>query len=171
MKATTRLIELSAMHPRLLWDDIVASAAVVLGRAAKTLVRFQLELRDVPGFGSERVTLAIHAGSVAAVDLARVQRTYEPARLVELAAIAMAGLSLYHGGGHEIMDVAVRGSAADYLVDESRHRLEIAGRSRRSDFESAWQEKWQRLASRTTGGFFVFVAEFETPVGRLGFGR
>src|SRR5262249_35811803 len=55
---------------------------------------------------------------------------------IELAAIALAGLALYHGGGHEIVDVAVRGSGADYLVDAGRHLLEIAGRSRRSDFEA-----------------------------------
>jgi hypothetical protein len=44
----------------------------------------------------------------------------------QLSAIAIAGFALYHGGGHEIRDIAVRGSTADYLVDEENHLLEIA---------------------------------------------
>jgi hypothetical protein len=70
-------------------------------------------------------------------------------------------------GGHEIVDVAVRGSGADYLVDASRHLLEIAGRSRRSDFEATWQQRLQRLRERATGSFYLCVLELETPAGRL----
>jgi hypothetical protein len=96
-------------------------------------------------------------------------RTYEPFRLVELAAIAIAGLGLYHAGGHEIRDIALRGSGADYLVDEFNHPLEIAGRSRRTDFDVAWGQRWRRLSDCSAGGFYVCVAEFETPSGRLAF--
>ena len=99
----------------------------------------------------------------------QLQRTYEAPRLVELAAIAIAGLGLYYGGGHEMRDVALRGSGADYLVDEAHHLLEVAGRSRRSDFGAAWQQRWQRLAGRPGSGFYVCVVEFETPAGRLAF--
>lgn len=101
--------------------------------------------------------------------MSRLQRTYESSRLVELAAIAIAGLGLYHGGGHEIIDIALRGSAADYLVGESNHLLEVTGRSRRSDFRVAWQQRWQRLTDRIGRGFYVCVAEFETPTGQLAF--
>ena len=65
------------------------------------------------------------------------------------------------------MDVAVRGSGADYLVDSAHHLLEIAGRSRHSDFEVAWQERFQRLQERATGSFYLCVIELQTPAGRL----
>ncbi len=101
--------------------------------------------------------------------MVRLRRTYEPSRLVELAGIAIAGLGLYHAGAHEIRDIALRGSVADYIVDEANHLLEIAGRSRRSDFSAAWQQRWQRLSEGRSGGFYVCVAEFETPAGQLAF--
>jgi hypothetical protein len=66
-------------------------------------------------------------------------------------------VGLHPAGGHEIRDIALRGSAADYLVDESNYLLEIAGRSRRGDFGSAWQQKWQRLTARMGSGFYVVL--------------
>ena len=170
MPSTLRLSDLSAMHPRLLWDDIVAAATAVLAISGNQApLRFPLEFRDVPAFGTEHTIVSIDTAGVPATNVARLCRTYEPPRLVELAAIAVAGLAVYYGGGHEIVDVAVRGTACDYLVDTSRHSLEIAGRSRRSDSESTWQRKWQRLAERVAGGFYLCVAEFETPSARLAF--
>jgi hypothetical protein len=106
---------------------------------------------------------------VSEAHVVRLRRTYEPSRLVELAGIAIAGLGLYHAGAHEIRDIALRGSVADYIVDEANHLLEIAGRSRRSDFSAAWQQRWQRLSEGRSGGFYVCVAEFETPAGQLAF--
>jgi hypothetical protein len=90
-------------------------------------------------------------------------------RLVELAAIAVAGLALFCAGGHQIRDVSLRGTSADYLIDDERHLLEVAGRSRKKDFSAAWNERWRRLAEGSTG-FYVSVTEFETPASRLGFG-
>jgi hypothetical protein len=107
----------------------------------------------------------VDCSSVTEAEIARIRRTYESSRLVELAAIAVTGLSLYHGGGHEMMDVAVRGSGADYLVDAESHRLEIAGRSRCGDLDPAWQQRVQRLVERTSHGFYISVVEFETPAG------
>ncbi len=164
------LVDLPQMHPRLLWGEIFAAAVAVLSTiSSQPPFPFTLELQDVPGFGSDRIDLALDPAGVATEHVVRLRRTYEPSRLVELAAIAIAGLGLYHGGGHEIRDIAVRGSAADYLVDEANHRLEIAGRSRRGDFGVAWQQRWQRLADRLGGGFYVCVVEFETPAGKLAF--
>jgi hypothetical protein len=86
-----------------------------------------------------------------------------------LAAIAITALALYHGGGHEIVDLAIRGSGADYLVDYNRQLLEIAGRSRRSDAEAAWQERLDRLRNRASEGFYLCVIELETPAGKLAY--
>ena len=58
---------------------------------------------------------------------------------------------------------------ADYLVDDELHLLEVAGRSRGSDLNSAWKQRWGRLSDRLGSGFYVCVAEFETPAGRLAF--
>jgi len=56
------------------------------------------------------------------------------------------------------------------LVDDERNLLEVAGRSRKSDFAAAWNERWQRLADGSLVGSYVSVTEFETPASRLGFG-
>src|SRR5205807_171715 len=130
---------------------------------------FAMTIEGVMGFGSEEGRFLISPAGVSANRKAQVRRTYEPSRLVEFAAIAITGLTLYHAGGHEIRDVAVRGSAADYLVDDARHELEIAGRSRRSDFEVAWRQRIERLSERRATGFYLCVAEFEGATGRLAF--
>lgn len=96
MDVPVRLSDLGAMHPRLLWDEIAAATAAVLGlspRGSPSLLI--VELRDVPGFGSERLTLAIDAAGIVGSHIARVRRTYEPPRLVELAAVAVAAMALY----------------------------------------------------------------------------
>ena len=158
------------MHPRLLWDDIAAAAASVLGEGTtERTVSVELETSRVPGFGPRLSALRVDKSGVSEELVTRVRRTYEWPRLVELAAIATAGLALYHAGSHEIVDVALRGSAADYLVDDAHCRLEVAGRSRRRDLDSAWRQKWERLEPRTQSGCYVCVVEFETPMVRLGF--
>lgn len=170
MDVTVRLVDLSDMHPQLLWDTIItATAAVLSGSQASPPFRVPLTIQDVPGFGNGELLLLLDPADVPDERVVRVRRTYEPSRLIELAAIAIAAIGLHHAGGHEILDLAVRGSAADYLVDESHHHLEIAGRSRRGDLEVAWQQKWRRLEDRQEGGCYVCVVEFESPVGRLAF--
>lgn len=156
------------MHPQLEWPEISAATVAVLEDAGlEAPFQVQLELINVPGFGSERLGLLIDGSGIPGERVARMRRTYESARRIELAAIALAGLGLYHGGRHEIIDVAVRGSGADYLVDAAHHLLEVAGRSRHRDFEVAWQQRLQRLQERTSAGFYLFVIELENQAGRL----
>jgi hypothetical protein len=170
MDVPARLIDLPAMHPELLWETIITATAAVLGELrAHPPYPFSLAVENVFGFGSDECRLLIDPEGVSSARMVKVRRTYEPARLVELAAIAITGLALHHTGGHEILDIAIRGSGADYLVGQAHHHLEIAGRSRRSDFETAWRQKWQRLADRWTNGFYLCVAEFEGATGRLAF--
>jgi hypothetical protein len=170
MDISVRLIDLTIMHPRLLWEDIVAAAVVILNHTGvQAPFPVELTVEELPRFGSAQLRLAIDPVGIASEHVSRLQRTYESSRLVELAAIAVVGPGLYHAGGHEIRDVALRGSGAGYLVGESNHLLEVAGRSRRSDFGMAWQQRWQRLTDRIGRGFYVCVAEFETPAGRLAF--
>jgi hypothetical protein len=87
---------------------------------------------------------------------------------VEFAAVGIAALALHYLGNHEIIDVTARGSGADYLVDEDRNLLEVAGRSRRSDLPAAWNERLTRL-QRGKLSFYLFVIEFETSSARLMF--
>jgi hypothetical protein len=170
MDTPTSLVDLAEMHPELEWQEISAATVAVLeDRGLEAPFQVRLDLVDVPGFGSESVHLLVERHGIPAERVARVRRTYEPHRRIELAAIALAGLGLYHGGGHEIVDVAARGSGADYLVDAANHLLEIAGRSRQSDFEVAWQQRLERLQARAAGSFYLCVMELETPAGRLMF--
>jgi hypothetical protein len=170
MDVLLRLTDLPTMHPDLLWESIIAAAAAVLGeQGVAPPYPFTLAIENVMGLGSEKCRLLIAPTGVAANQTARARRTFDPSRLVELAAIAVAGLALHHAGGHEMLDVAARGSAADYLVDRAGHHLEIAGRSRRSDLEVAWRQRWERLQERGGGGFYLCVTEFEGATGRLAF--
>ena len=158
------------MHPRLLWDTIIAATVTVLtGRMEHGICPLLLTAENVPGHGSSESRLGLVVEDVSTDLLNRLRRTYEPSRLIEMAAIAVAALTLHHAGGHEIVDLSVRGSGADYLVDAANHRLEVAGRSRRVDLAAAWEQKRHRLAGRVTGGHYVSVTEFETPASRLGF--
>jgi hypothetical protein len=170
MDVPVRLIDLPAMHPELLWETILTAAGAVLSETAfEPPYSFALAVENVLGFGCDECRLLIDPVGVSPNRMAQVRRTYEASRLVELAGIAIAGLGLHHAGGHEIVDIAVRGSAADYLVDQAHHHLEIAGRSRRSDLETAWRLKWARLAERWGVGFYLCAAEFESLTGRLAF--
>jgi hypothetical protein len=166
-----KLTELPEMHPCLLWNDIQAAAVAVLEQdASNRSYPVSLQIQEVPGYGTGELTLEIVGAGVQRGDVAKVRRTYESHRLVELAAIALAGLGLFASGGHQIRDISLRGTSADYLVDDERYLLEVAGRSRKNDFSTAWNERWQRLADGSTTGFYVSVTEFETPASRLGFG-
>ncbi len=169
MKA--RLLDLSEMHPCLLWDDIIlAAAALLTSHSEVALRRVQFDVVDVPGFGSETIQLEVDLSGIVKSEVAKLRKTYEAHRLVELAAIGIAGLMVSVAGGHQIRDVALRGMNADYLVDEELHLLEVAGRSRRRDFQIAWDERWAKLSQREGEHFFLCVTEFETPYGRLRFG-
>jgi hypothetical protein len=159
------------MHPRLLWSEIIAAAGILLNESGKSApFAFELAVDGVAGFGSELLPMRIDASGIPPAQLTALRRTYDLARLVELAAIAIAGIGLHAAGGHEIKDVALRGSRADYLVDDANHLLEVAGRSRRSDFGAAWRERWERLSKTVPDGYYVCVSEFETPAGKLAFG-
>jgi hypothetical protein len=170
MDVPLRLSDLSSMHPQLLWETIIAATAAVLDESgAKPPYPFAMTVEGVLGFGSDECRLLMDPAGVSANQVAQVRRTYEPSRLIEFAAIAITALTLHHAGGHEIRDVALRGSAADYLVDHACNELEIAGRSRRSDVEVAWRQRRERLSERGGGGFYLCVVEFEGATGRLAF--
>jgi len=157
--------KLASLHPRLLWGDIATAAATVCQDARARLLT--LSMHDVPGFAEEELQLQVDTSRISPTRLARFRQTYDVSRRIELAAIAVAGLALYHGGGHEIRDVASRGTGADYLVD-ANSLLEVAGRSRRQDLAACWQDRLARL-QRHEAGFYLCVVEFETPAGRLAY--
>ncbi len=170
MDTAARLLNLPQWHPCLIWDQIIAAtAAVVHERTATTAAEFNITVEDVPGFGNDELKLSLQLKGISDARIAAVKRTFETARLIEFAAIGLAGMVLHVTGGHEIREVAWRGTGADYLVDEFSYFLEISGRSRNSDFSTAWNERWTRLMKRRGQGFFVFVVEFETNTGRLAF--
>jgi hypothetical protein len=170
MNVAVQLSELSSCHPHLHWRDIrLAMTAVIEERGWKSPVHFELTVQEVPAFDDDVLLLSIEIGRVRRGDLTRLRRTHEPSRLIEFAAIAIAGLGLYHAGRHQLRDLAGRGSGADYLVDEEHYPLEVAGRSRRSELEWAWQQRHQRLTETAGVDFYLCIAEFETPAGRLAF--
>lgn len=159
------------MHPRLLWNHAGAALVAVLApdpTYTDTAV-FRLATSDIPNHGTDEMEMVLAMGDIPHEMVNALRRTYETPRLVELAAIAVAGLGLYYAGGHEIRDVALRGAAADYLVDEPNNLLEVAGRSRKNDIKAAWQRKWHRLCDIWGSSFYLCVVEFETRTGKLAF--
>lgn len=170
MPIEVQLRDLHIFHPNLLWDEIAgAASAVIFADKNPHAVDFELNVENVPNFGTDRLQLKIERSQELIARAGRLRKTYDGPRLVELAGIAIAGVGLYYAGGHEIRDVAVHGSAADYLVDEECHVLEVAGRSRQKDSTSAWNARWKRLSDRSENGFYLCVVEFETFSGRLAF--
>jgi hypothetical protein len=145
------------MHPRLLWDEFIGAAVTILGRhQSRTPFQFDVAVTGVPGFNDDLLQLMIRPPRFSSSWLQRLQRTHEPARLVEYAAIALAGLALYHAGRHVIHKVGMRGSGGDYVVDEVL-LMEVAGRSRRTDFQAAWDDRWQRLVRREDTSFLYLL--------------
>jgi len=170
MAVGVALLDLPRMHPLLLWQPIIPATCLVFRqRGIEPPFRFVLAVEDVPGFGTGVLELLIDPTGISTPVIERCQRTFEASRHIEFAAIAIAGLGLHIAGNHELVDVARRGSGADYLVDAARHHLEIAGRSRRRDLDTAWQEKQPRLLERSERACYLCVSEFETFTGRLAF--
>lgn len=171
MRVEADITELSMMHPRLLWTHVGGALVAVLAPESSTHATtvFDLTTRNIPNYDDAQLQIVLKMDAVSGSRVDALRRTYEAPRLVELAAIAVTGLALYYAGGHEIRDVALRGTAADYLVDESNDLLEVAGRSRKNDLEPVWQRKWQRLCDLRGGGFYLCVVEFETRTGKLAF--
>jgi hypothetical protein len=170
MAVVTQLVDLPGLHSRLYWEPIIVATAAVLSRGADVPPhRFTLAVEGVHGFGTEVLEIEIGVEDIRPHDVERLRRTLEPSRQIELAAIAIAGIGLHLAGGHQMVDLAVHGSGADYLVDAARIPLEIAGRSRRRDVDLAWQQKEQRLLERRESGVYICVCEFATLTGRLGY--
>jgi hypothetical protein len=172
MAVVATLLDLPRMHPLLLWQPIIPATCLVFQeRGVAPPFRFVLAVEDVPGFGSDVLELLIDPSGISPAVIDRCQRAFEASRHIEFAAIGVAGLGLHLAGNHELVDVARRGSAADYLVDAARHHLEIGGRSRRRDLDAAWEQKQPRLLERTERGCYLCLSEFETFTGRLAFRR
>lgn len=143
MEITTSLAELATIHPDLTWPPLIAACAAVLGPAGdESGHRLEVRLEGMSSFDDDKLTLRIQTSRIGPAERSRISRTFEPSRLIEMAAIVVAGLALFHVAHLEIRDVALRGSRADYLVGEQGYLLEIGGRSRRQDLPAAWREKW-----------------------------
>jgi hypothetical protein len=170
MAVGVALLDLPQMHPLLLWQPIIPAACLVFRqRDIEPPFRFVLGVEDVPGFGTDVLDLSIDPTGISTSMIKRCQRTFEASRHIEFAAIAIAGMGLHLAGNHELVDVARRGSAADYLVDAARHHLEIGGRSRRRDLDAAREQKQPRLLERSERACYLCVSEFEAFTGRLAF--
>jgi hypothetical protein len=170
MPVALRLIDLPRMHPLLLWEPIILATCLVFRqRGIEPPFGVRIAVEAVPGFGTDDLDMEIDPSGVSQELIERFERTFEASRQVEFAGIAVAALGWHVAGGHELVDVAVRGSRADYLVDAARHHLEIAGRSRRRDLDAAWEQKQPRLLERSEHGCYLCVSEFQTFTGRLVF--
>src|SRR5262245_56910795 len=103
VKVAFRLIDLAEQHSGLLWETIVTTAVAVLSEPGReSPYAFSMAVDGVYGFGSETVEFLFDGLGIAREHVDRIRRTYEPSRLVEMAAIAVAGAGLTVAGGHEI---------------------------------------------------------------------
>jgi hypothetical protein len=167
MQIRCHITDLFRRHPELRWNEAaIALAAVASRRNVFSEIVFSIEIaRGASDLTS--IDLTVELTKVSSSAVAAAKRTYDTSRLVEMAAVAIAGLTAYYGLGSELVEVSRRGSGADYLVSDGR-LLEVAGRSRRRDLDSAWRSKIARLVSLGVGPFAVCVAEFEGLTARFG---
>src|SRR5262249_11936004 len=99
MDVPARLTDLPAMHPELLWETILTATAAVLAQPGmEPPYAVALTVESVPGFGTEQCRLLVDPVGVSETRMAQVRRTYEPSRLVEVAAIALTAIGLHHAG-------------------------------------------------------------------------
>ena len=96
MRVHTAWSELPQMHPNLLWEDIIAAAASVVPIPQREeTCEFSVHVdSSISGLCGE-LSLLVQTRGVSARAISRVGQTYERARLVELSAIAVAGLAMY----------------------------------------------------------------------------
>jgi hypothetical protein len=171
MQFSVSLAELPELHPSLWWDSLIAAAVLALKpRSINNSAFVEFAIESAPNSFNTALRLEIDLGEVSRWDLARLSRTFDSARRIELAAIAIAGLAVYYLGRHRIGDAAIRGSGGDYHLDEGRYLLEVSGRSRRSGLAWAWNECQARLRKCADRPWCLVVIEFEWLTGRIGFG-
>src|SRR6266478_4345931 len=106
MDVDVELGDLLAMQPQLEWREILAATAIVLGADRSPPFHFPVEINDVPGADVSALQFRIGIEEIDVSQWDRLRRTYEQRRFVELAAVALAGLTLYHAGGHVMAGVA-----------------------------------------------------------------
>lgn len=114
---------------------------------------------------SETVEFEVFTTELAREQASRVERTYERSRLVEMSAIA--GIAISQVLWCQIVDVALRGTGAEYLIGPSNELLEVAARSHQTDFARAWNERRERLKRRWSHPAWLCVVEWESPFSRL----
>jgi uncharacterized protein YbbK (DUF523 family) len=91
MEVPVSLSDIPEWHPRLLWDSLLAATAAVLEETQdQPQPRFPLKVVNVPRFDGGDLTLVVNVADVTAAQVTRIRKTFEPARLVELAAITLA---------------------------------------------------------------------------------
>lgn len=172
MKVSANLTDLPKLHSRLHWSSIIAATVAVLKPlSTENSVDIRIEVENCPTYDDSELSIEIDLSKSPKGEVAKVKRTHEPARLVEMAAIAIGALVVYHIGRHTIYRAAISGSRADYLLDQGKFLLEISGRSRKSDFEPAWKGRRNRLRAWADRGWYLFVVEFETLSGRIAFAK
>jgi hypothetical protein len=165
-----RLVDLRRINRRLTWDSHIPAAKAVFDQQGfEPPYRIRLSCEDVPNFGSDETILTIDPEGIADSAVEMIRRTFDVPTLVEMAAIAIAGVVLFHAGGHRITDIAFNPDRADYQVDDEETLLEVAGRSNRRNFRGAWNARWDRLREAEGSGFYLSVTEFQTPATRLAF--
>jgi hypothetical protein len=72
MEVACRLVDLSEMHPGLLWESIVLAAAAILQERFDSVhYRLTLDVRNVPGFGTDELILNIDPDGI---DMGRIAR-------------------------------------------------------------------------------------------------
>jgi hypothetical protein len=106
MEVEVQLTDLHRLHEQLDWYEFIAAAAIVLGDRSLPPFWFDVEVIGLPTFDGDGMQLKIYTGRLNRNRLAKRRRTFEPSRLVEHAAIALAGLALYHCEKREKMTLA-----------------------------------------------------------------
>lgn len=102
----------------------------------------------------------------------RLFQTLQRESIVEYAAIALAFLLMTNLVQKEIVEVSLRGSRADYFVDQRNYMLEISGTESAAHLTSRHTEKVRQLLANPFGrDGYVFVCCFSNQRAKLSFHR
>lgn len=100
----------------------------------------------------------------------RIFQTLQREAIVEYAAVAAAFLIVTNLAQRNITEVAMRGSKADYFLDERKNLLEISGTENAEHLTSRHNEKVRQLQANPFGkNGYVFVCCFSNQRAKFSF--
>ena len=152
----------SGAHAHLQCDQLIEQARAALGKYHESPVALHVDVDGSDG----QIRLVFEAADE------RTRRTYQRQRIIEDAAIAIAGIVLREHYDLCIVKATYRGSHADYFVGPRPGQdpigvVEVSGTDERP-LDAVFEDKLRQVGRSTWAERFVSVTRFATPATKCG---